>query len=285
VVHRYKKMKEMSGKDLELCVPRVVIFGGKAAPGYYIAKLVIKLINSVAKVINTDRDVAGLLSVVFMPDYNVSQAEILVTASDISQHISTAGTEASGTSNMKFVLNGGVILGTVDGANIEIAEEIGEENIFLFGLTADKVPEARHEQTYGKLPLNKDLKEVVDWIQTGVFGDPAIFSPVLDTITTPGGDYYLISQDFGAYLDTQRKVDTAFLDPMAWAKMSVKCTARMAKFSSDRAVREYASMIWDATPCPVGTENPLPGKAHVEEGELSNGESGVFIAVAEPLSI
>ena len=198
VIHRYCSMKNMTSSELERCVPRVVIFGGKAAPGYYIAKLVVKLINSVAEVINADRDVAGLLSVLFIPDYNVSLAEMLVTASDISQHISTAGTEASGTSNMKFVLNGGVILGTVDGANIEIAEEVGEDNIFLFGLTADKVPEARHNQTYGKVQMNPELKLVIDWIQNGAFGDPGVFAPVIDTITAPGGDYYLISQDFAA---------------------------------------------------------------------------------------
>lgn len=195
VIHRYYRLKIMNPEQRERVVKRTVIFGGKAAPGYYIAKLVIKLINSVSEVVNEDEEISPYLKVIFLPDYNVSQAELLVSASDISQHISTAGTEASGTSNMKFVLNGGLILGTVDGANIEIAEEIGDENIFLFGLTADQVPQARHEARY-RMCMNEDLKTVIDWIKEGTFGDPGIFSPVLDTLTI-GGDYYLLSADFG----------------------------------------------------------------------------------------
>lgn len=195
VIHRYYRLKLMSESQRKRMVPRTVIFGGKAAPGYHIAKLVIKLINGVAEVVNEDEETSEYLSVIFVPDYNVSLAELLVPASDISQHISTAGTEASGTSNMKFVLNGGLILGTVDGANIEIAEEIGEDNIFLFGLEADQIPMARHETRYRNICMNDDLKTVIDWIQTGVFGDASIFTNLIDTLTI-GGDYYLISADF-----------------------------------------------------------------------------------------
>jgi starch phosphorylase len=251
VIHRYYLLKQMPAKERQKQVKRCVIFAGKAAPGYYIAKLVIKLINDVADVLNDDPDTRDILQVIFVPDYNVSQAELLVPASDISQHISTAGMEASGTSNMKFVLNGGIILGTVDGANIEIAQQIGDDNIFLFGLTADQVPAARHDTRFGHLPMNEDLKLVMDIIYQGTFGDPAIYSPVLDALTQ-GGDYYLLSADFAEYLKAQNAVDTAYQDEMAWARKSLLCTARMGFFSSDRAVREYAQDIWGVKPCPVG---------------------------------
>lgn len=157
VIHRYNTLKAMSADELKKAVPRVVIFGGKAAPGYYVAKLVIKLINSVGDVVNNDKKVGDYLKVVFLEDYNVSLAEIIIPASDISQHISTAGTEASGTSNMKFVLNGGCILGTLDGANVEIREEVGDENIFVFGLKAHEVDDARYNRRYRGAAMDADL--------------------------------------------------------------------------------------------------------------------------------
>jgi len=160
VIHRYLSLKAMTPEQRKNEVPRVCIFGGKAAPGYYAAKTIIKLINSVSEVVNADRDVANVLKVVFIADYNVSKAELIVPASDISQHISTAGTEASGTSNMKFTLNGGLILGTVDGANIEITREIGENNIFLFGHLAEDVDDLRHRHMYGGTQMNPELKKV-----------------------------------------------------------------------------------------------------------------------------
>ncbi|RKP11877.1 glycosyltransferase family 35 protein [Piptocephalis cylindrospora] len=250
VIHRYHDIKARGPGRRASVVPRVVIFGGKAAPGYWIAKAVIKLINNVAKVVNEDPDVGDALKVIFLPDYNVSLAEVIVPASDISQHISTAGTEASGTSNMKFVLNGGVILGTVDGANIEIAEAIGKECIFLFGLEADQVDDQRHRQRYGpqNWELDKDMARVLESIRTGEFGDPVHFTALLDGLEH-GGDNYLLSADFPSYLKAQAEVDRAWEDREGWLKRSIRCTARMGGFSSDRAVEEYARDIWGVKPC------------------------------------
>ncbi|CAO3653046.1 unnamed protein product [Cunninghamella echinulata] len=247
VIHRYRKLCDMTEGEKKKVVPRVVIIGGKSAGGYYIAKLIIKLINSVAEVVNNDESIGDLLKVVFIPDYKVSLAEIIIPASDLSQHISTAGTEASGTSNMKFVMNGGLILGTVDGANIEIRDEIGEENIFMFGTLADKVPDIRHNQKYHGVMVDSDLQGVMDFIQSGAFGDASIFNPLIDTLTY-GGDYYLISEDFESYLNQHEQVDETFSNKELWAKKSIMCTAGMGFFSSDRAVREYADKIWNLKP-------------------------------------
>ncbi|KAL1924662.1 uncharacterized protein VTP21DRAFT_4316 [Calcarisporiella thermophila] len=247
VIHKYYQIKGMSATEKKSLVPRVVIFGGKAAPGYYIAKLVIKLINAVSKVVNSDPEIGDCLKVVFIPDYNVSVAEVIIPANDISQHISTAGTEASGTSNMKFVLNGGVILGTVDGANIEIWEEIGDDNIFLFGCKAEQVEDLRHAQRYRGVPMDKDLERVVQKIESGAFGDPNIFTPLINTLTV-GKDYYLISVDFSSYLHAQTMIDEAWKDRDSWAKRSILCTANMGKFSADRAIQEYADSIWSIEP-------------------------------------
>ncbi|PJF20135.1 Alpha-1,4 glucan phosphorylase [Paramicrosporidium saccamoebae] len=218
VVHRYLDLKRMSPAEIKETVPRVVIFGGKAAPGYYIAKMVIKLINSVAEV-------------VFIPDYNISNAEVIIPASDISEHISTAGTEASGTSNMKFVLNGGLIIGTMDGANIEIAEEIGQDKMFIFGCLAEQVDDARHNQKYRKTSMNPDLEGVLDALKAGRFGDFENFAPLVDTLTI-GGDYYLISHDFASC------TYAAYRDKKQWARNSIISAAKMGKFSSDRSIRE-----------------------------------------------
>lgn len=250
VIYRYNALANMSKEELSRQVPRVVIFSGKSAPGYYIAKLVIKLINSVAEKVNNDPKVGNLLKVVFIPNYNVSLAEVIIPSSDISQHISTAGTEASGTSNMKFVLNGGLILGTVDGANIEIAEEIGEENIWLFGTLASQVDDLRHEQRYHNLKMDPKLRSVLDAISGGMFGEPKIFEPLLATILF-NGDYYLISKDFQSYLETQDKVDEAFKDEASWAARSIRACAGMGKFSSDRSIQEYAEKIWHVKSSPV----------------------------------
>ncbi|CAG8715112.1 10769_t:CDS:10, partial [Funneliformis mosseae] len=253
VIHRYNALKKMDTKERAKSVPRVVIFGGKAAPGYYIAKLVIKLINSVAEVVNKDISIEDTLKVVFIPDYNVSVAEIIIPASDISQHISTAGTEASGTSNMKFVLNGGLILGTVDGANIEIHEEIGDENIFMFGHLADRVDDLRHAHRYRNVPMDPALQAVVNDIESGHFGDSRIFAPLINTLTH-GKDYYLISDDFESYLNAQILVDEAYKDQEGWSKKSILCAANMGKFSSDRAIKEYANQIWKIDPVLVETK-------------------------------
>jgi starch phosphorylase len=253
VIYRYKNIQLLSVEERKQLTPRVVIFGGKSAPGYYIAKMVIKLITTVSQVVNNDESIDGLLKVVYIPDYNVSLAEIITPASDISQHISTAGTEASGTSNMKFVLNGGLILGTVDGANIEIRDEIGEENIFMFGTLADKVADIRHQQKYHGVELDPNLQVVLQAIQSGEFGGPetaSVFGPLINTLTY-GGDYYLISADFEMYLDAHDRVDEVFKDKTTWAKKSILCTSGMGFFSSDRATREYADKIWNLKPVAI----------------------------------
>ena len=252
VIYRYNRLKGMSEEERKRTgvVPRVVIFGGKAAPGYYIAKLVIKLINSVAEVVNKDPDTSAYLKVVFLADYNVSLAEVIIPASDISQHISTAGTEASGTSNMKFVLNGGLILGTHDGANIEIREEIGDDNIFTFGIKAHEVVDLRHKQKYRKVAMNLDLEDILGQLQRGAFASAKVLGPLLDTLTT-GGDHYLVSVDFKSYLEAQARVDEAWKRKAEWAKRSILCAAGMGKFSSDRTIGEYAEQIWKVKPCPV----------------------------------
>lgn len=248
VLARYEKLKSMTEVELKKVVPHVVIFAGKSAPGYYIAKMIIKLINSAADVINGDAKTTEYLKVVFIPNYCVSLAEIMIPASDISQHISTAGTEASGTSNMKFVLNGGLILGTVDGANIEIGEEVGSENIFLFGALAHEVEDIRHEQMFRGIKMNPRLDQVIKNIENDVYGPSMIFEPLLNTLKT---DYYLIDKDFQAYLDAIDLVDVKFTDKTDWAVKSITAAASMGKFSSDRSIQEYVSRIWKVKPVTV----------------------------------
>ncbi|KAF2401861.1 glycosyl transferase [Trichodelitschia bisporula] len=247
VIHRWLALKALSPEERKATVPRVFIFGGKAAPGYWMAKTVIHLINQVGKVINADSDVGDLLKVVFVEDYNVSKAEIIVPASDISEHISTAGTEASGTSNMKFVLNGGLIIGTCDGANIEITREIGENNIFLFGNLAEDVEELRHGHLYGNYQLDEGLAKVFDEIRNGRFGDAQAFTALINAIVDHG-DYYLVSDDFNSYCKTQELIDEAYKDQEEWLTKSITSVARMGFFSSDRCIEEYAETIWNLEP-------------------------------------
>ncbi|KAI9739146.1 MAG: Non-essential glycogen phosphorylase [Cirrosporium novae-zelandiae] len=247
VIHRYLKLKTMSPEERNKQCPRVSIFGGKAAPGYWMAKTIIHLINSVGAVVNKDKDVGDLLKVIFIEDYNVSKAEIICPASDLSEHISTAGTEASGTSNMKFVLNGGLIIGTCDGANIEITREIGENNIFLFGNLAEDVEDLRHSHTYGNHTIDSDLQKVFDAIKGGMFGDQGAFSALVDSIVDHG-DYYLVSDDFASYNQTQALVDDAYRNQDEWLEKSITSVARMGFFSSDRCIQEYADSIWNVEP-------------------------------------
>lgn len=181
VIHRYLAIKKMTPEQRKKLAPRVSIFGGKAAPGYWMAKTIIHLVNKVGDVVNNDKDVGDLLKVVFIPDYNVSKAEIIIPASDISEHISTAGTEASGTSNMKFVLNGGLVIGTLDGANIEITREIGEQNVFLFGNLSEDVEDLRHAHFYGNHSIDPELVKVFDCIKDGTFGDQGAFSALVSS--------------------------------------------------------------------------------------------------------
>ncbi|GAA5855751.1 hypothetical protein JCM8547_001668 [Rhodosporidiobolus lusitaniae] len=251
VIFRYLQLKKMTPEERKRVVPRLSVFGGKAAPGYYEAKLVIRLINAVSKTLNADKEVREHLSAVFVPDYSVSLAEILVPASDISEHISTAGTEASGTSNMKFCLNGGLLLGTWDGANIEIAQAIGEDNVFIFGHLTPDVPRLRRAHEYNETQFPAELLEVVDAIRSGMFGESGVFEPLLDSIVENGKDHYLVSDDFLSYLEAQKMVDEAYVDQNGWVEKSILTTARMGFFSSDRAVAQYAEEIWNVEPVPV----------------------------------
>ncbi|KAF2450185.1 glycosyltransferase family 35 protein [Karstenula rhodostoma CBS 690.94] len=247
VIHRYLQIKALSTEERKKLAPRVSIFGGKAAPGYWMAKTVIHLINKVGDVVNNDPDVGDLLKVIFLEDYNVSKAEIITPASDISEHISTAGTEASGTSNMKFCLNGGLIIGTCDGANIEITREIGEENIFLFGNLAEDVDDLRHAHLYNHYELEPKLAKVFDEIHKGRFGDAASFSALLNGIVEHG-DYYLVSDDFASYVQTQELIDKSYKDTESWTTKAILTVARMGFFSSDRCIDEYAESIWNIEP-------------------------------------
>jgi len=236
---------------MENVVPRTVIFGGKAAPGYFMAKLIIKLIHSVADVVNADGGLNGLLKVVYLPNYCVSQAEKVIPAADLSEQISTAGMEASGTGNMKFALNGALTIGTLDGANVEILEEVGEENIFIFGRKSDEV-EALRSQGYNPRDIynnDEELRTALDMIGSGAFspGNRELFVPVVDSLLNRG-DKYLVLADFRDYIKMQEAVSSCFRDPERWTRMSILNTANMGKFSSDRAVREYAEKIWEVNP-------------------------------------
>ena len=228
-------------------VPRTVIFAGKAAPAYHQAKRIIKLINSVAAKTNSDPDIQGKLRVLFLPNYCVSQAEKIIPAADLSEQISTAGMEASGTGNMKMSLNGALTIGTLDGANIEIMEEVGEENIFIFGLTADQVVEMRSKgyNPYAYYESDSELRLVLDSISRGDFcpQEPGLFAPIVESLLQKG-DFYMLLADYRAYLDAQENVSRLFKDPEAWARKSILNTARMGKFSSDRSVKDYADHIW-----------------------------------------
>jgi starch phosphorylase len=233
--------------------PRTFIFGGKAAPGYFIAKLMIKLITAVAEVVNNDRAVGDRLKVVFLPDYNVTNSQRVYPAADLSEQISTAGKEASGTGNMKFSLNGALTIGTLDGANVEIREAVGAENFFLFGCTVDQVNalKASGYNPWDYYANNPELKEIIDLINTGVFshGDRDLFKPLIDALLHH--DPYLLLADYPAYVECQEAVSRTYQDPDTWTRMSILNTARMGYFSSDRAIQEYCDHIWRAKPVPV----------------------------------
>jgi starch phosphorylase len=250
-IHRYRWIKSLAPADRpKLVTPRVVIFGGKAAPGYDMAKRIIRLIHRIGNVVNNDPDVGDLFKVVFIPNYNVSLAEIIVPASDLSQHISTAGMEASGTSNMKFAMNGGLIIGTMDGANIEIAMEIDRENMFIFGAEAHEVPSLRNvrrDPASTPVPVCPELAGVIDDLSAGKFGPLDDVGPLLDTLKWQN-DYYLVCHDFPLYLRAQEQVDAVFRIPDEWTRRSILSTAGMGKFSTDRTIDEYAREIWDIVP-------------------------------------
>jgi starch phosphorylase len=247
IIYLYNQIKKNPGADI---VPRTFIFGGKAAPGYYMAKLIIRLIHGVGEVVNKDDDVAGRLKVVFYPDFSVKNSEWVYRAADLSEQISMAGKEASGTGNMKFAMNGSLTIGTLDGANIEIMETVGKDNFFLFGLTVEEIKDLRQKgySPYDLFQNDGDIKEIIDRIQSGDFsnGDKMLFRPLSDSLL--GYDPYLVLQDFRSYVDCQQKVSDAFKDQPGWTKMSILNVARSGKFSSDRSIREYCEKIWNVKP-------------------------------------
>ncbi|KAK1322205.1 hypothetical protein QJS10_CPA03g01830 [Acorus calamus] len=253
-VYRYKKLKEMSPDERSKTTPRTIMLGGKAFATYTNAKRIVKLVNDVGAVVNDDPETSSYLKVVFVPNYNVSVAEMLIPGSELSQHISTAGMEASGTSNMKFALNGCLIIGTLDGANVEIREEIGEDNFFLFGAKADEVPRLRKERENGLFKPDPRFEEAKQFIRSGVFGSYD-YNPLLDSLEGDSGygrgDYFLVGYDFPSYMDAQAKVDEAYRDRKRWLKMSILSTAGSGKFSSDRTIAQYAKEIWNIKECPV----------------------------------
>ncbi|CAO2182325.1 unnamed protein product [Urochloa humidicola] len=253
-VYRYKKLKEMSAEEKQKVTPRTVMIGGKAFATYTNAKRIVKLVNDVGAVVNNDPEVNKYLKVVFIPNYNVSVAEVLIPGSELSQHISTAGMEASGTSNMKFSLNGCVIIGTLDGANVEIREEVGEDNFFLFGAKADQVAGLRKDRENGLFKPDPRFEEAKQLIRSGAFGSYD-YEPLLDSLEGNSGfgrgDYFLVGYDFPGYIDAQDRVDAAYKEKKKWIKMSILNTAGSGKFSSDRTIDQYAKEIWDIKPSPV----------------------------------
>ena len=251
IIHQYFALKETPSAHF---TPRTWIFAAKAAPGYFLAKLIIKLINDVAGVINRDPAMKGRMNVVFLPDYRVSLAERIIPAADLSEQISTAGTEASGTGNMKFQLNGALTVGTLDGANVEIREEVGDDNFFLFGKTVEEV-EALRRAGYNPWDVynnNADVRRVLDAIRDNFFNldQPGLYQPIWDTLLTHG-DHFLVLDEFAAYVAKQAEIAKVYEQPSRWARMCLMNIANSGKFSTDRTIAEYAKEIWHITPCPV----------------------------------
>jgi starch phosphorylase len=248
VVTLYNRIRSGAYPDF---VPRTVIIAGKAAPGYSMAKQIIRLINDIADIVNNDHQIGGKLKLVFIPNYDVSSAERIIPAADLSEQISTAGTEASGTGNMKLALNGALTIGTLDGANIEIREEVGAENFFLFGLTTEQVEEA-YRQGYDPMSYynsNPELKQTLDMIASGFFcpDDATRFQDIVDVLLKHG-DHYLLLADYASYVEAQDRVSELYRDKTEWTKRSILNVAGMGKFSSDRTIREYAEKIWHVAP-------------------------------------
>ena len=251
VITLYNRIRQGSGAPR---VPRTVIFAGKAAPGYAMAKKVIKLINDVADIVNNDPAIGEQLKVVFIPNYNVSLAELIIPACDLSEQISTAGTEASGTSNMKFALNGALTIGTLDGANVEIREEVGEDNIFIFGLTTPQVAEvhARGHNPWDYYHGNHELRQALDMIANGYFSpdNADLHRPIVNNLTH-GGDYYLLLADYASYISAQEWVAELYTNRDEWNRKAILNVAHMGKFSSDRTIRQYAEEIWNVKPVEI----------------------------------
>eukprot|EP01023_Acetabularia_acetabulum_P010479 TRINITY_DN14767_c0_g3_i4.p1 TRINITY_DN14767_c0_g3~~TRINITY_DN14767_c0_g3_i4.p1 ORF type:complete len:878 (+),score=208.77 TRINITY_DN14767_c0_g3_i4:58-2691(+) len=251
IMWRYKQLKKMSPSERSQVVPRVSVVGGKAASAYDMAKRIIRLVTSVGEVINNDPDTKDYLRLYFLPDYNVSIAEKIIPAAELSQHISTGGTEASGTSNMKFQMNGSLIIGTMDGANIEIAEEAGKDNLFIFGVDAKDVPELRKERA--DFETDPRWQELMQDILEGKFGDKKYFKPLVQSVDdmNVGNDWFLVANDFASYLEAQEEVDKIYKDQDEWTRRSIIYTATSGKFNSDRTIKQYADEIWHISPCKI----------------------------------
>jgi starch phosphorylase len=248
IIVLYDRLKKDPGLDI---VPRTFIFGAKAAPGYFMAKLIIKLIHQVAEVVNGDSQVRTKMKVVFLPNYRVSLAERIIPAADLSEQISLAGTEASGTGNMKMQLNGAVTIGTLDGANVEIREEVGEENIFIFGMKSAEVEQRRRVYNpWDVYNSDEEIRRAFLLIEKDFFSllEPGIFKPITQSLLQ-GGDHYMLLADMRDYIQTQERVDAAYRDHEVWDRMAILNVARAGKFSSDRAIKEYAKEIWHVEPC------------------------------------
>jgi starch phosphorylase len=244
VIHLYNRIK---AGDTKNWTKRCVLIGGKAAPGYHMAKLIIKLINSVARVVNNDLQVGDLLKVAFLPNYRVSAMEVIAPGTDLSEQISTAGKEASGTGNMKFMMNGAVTIGTLDGANIEILEEVGESNFFLFGLTSEQVEAARHHYMPDQIiDQDLDFKRVIELMESGYFNqfEPGVFDSVIQSIRNPY-DPWMTAADFRGYIDAQEQAAMAYQDQKHWTRMSIVNCAKSGRFSTDRTINEYNRDIWE----------------------------------------
>lgn len=247
VIHLYDRIQRGDTKNW---TQRVVFFGGKAAPGYLMAKRIIKLINNVATIVNGDPLVGDRLKVVFLPNYRVTGMELICPGTDLSEQISTAGKEASGTGNMKFMLNGALTIGTLDGANIEMREEVGADNFFLFGLTADEVEKAKiNYDPLAIIQVNEDLGRVMNLLEGGVFNqdEPGLFDPVIHSIKS-SEDPWMTAADFASYIEAHKKSAAVFRDEERWTRMSILNTAASGKFSSDRTILEYNRDIWKLNP-------------------------------------
>jgi len=259
IVARYLRIKKGLTDGM---VPRTVVFAGKAAPGYYLAKLIIRLITGIADVVNRDPDCKDLLKVVFLADFNVKLAEHIYPAADLSEQISTAGLEASGTGNMKFMMNGALTLGTLDGANVEILEQVGPDHFELFGLTTEQVAawRAAGYRPWEVLQGSPALQEVIELLYSGQFseGDRGLFAPLLDGLLH--SDPFFVLADFEAYLQAQQRIDGRWLDQQGWRQSSLMNTARSGFFSSDRSIHDYAERIWCVDPMPVELACSLPGQ-------------------------
>jgi len=255
VIALYDRLKNQPNLEIQ---PRTFIFGGKAAPGYHIAKLIIKLINSVGELVNRDPATRNTLKVVYLPNFNVSNGQKVYPSADLSEQVSTAGKEASGTGNMKFQMNGALTIGTMDGANVEIRQEVGADNFFLFGLKADEVSALKER---GYVPMDyyrsdPELRDVIDLVRQGFFsrGDTELFRPLIDNLLHH--DPFFVLADFKSYLQCQQRVNDAYGDTERWTRMSILNSARSGLFSSDRTIREYCRDIWRVSPVPVRMLTP-----------------------------